>query len=106
MITKEIEEKHSDILSRKSLEELFVPEEFEKLLGKVLLFNLKSEWISGRVSAALLNFESDDISVLAIQDFLEGRLITYKLKIEELEDAFKNCEAVIGLTPEESFLIL
>ena len=98
---------HNDILGRKSLGELLEREEFQKLLGKVLLFNRKSRLISGKVSAASLNFEGDDITVLAIMSpTVDPAWMTYKLNREELEDAFKNCEAVIGLTPEESFLIV
>ena len=100
----------NEITNSKKLEDLLTPKGFESLLHKILLFKEDSDFfkLSGYVTAALLDYETDDkgeaITVLAIQN--DAGWLTHKCTRKWLTEMFSHCEAVAGKTPEESFTIL
>lgn len=96
---------HDEIKGRRSLGLFLSSEtELETLLGKMLLFSRDSEYFkfSGLCTAALRHYESNGNSIVAVLN--EKGLITLKFDDESLKDALNHCEAVVGKTPEESFL--
>lgn len=93
-----------EIKDRKKIADLLDPIEFEKLLGKVLLFDpevIEARHFSGVVKAALYHFEEDK-SILSVL----GRdlWLTLKLTDQEFLQAMEHCWLVCGQTPEESFI--
>jgi len=107
---------HEDIKARKTFEEITSsPEEFEKLLGMVLLFNRDSPYFkySGWVRAAVLNAQCPCCDkVYSFMAFSQTAAATkpedmmmIQLSSEELKAIIFNCDAFIGLTLEESFLL-
>lgn len=98
---------HEEIKNRKKIDELLTPQGFESLLGMVLLFNKESLYFpySGFVTASLLDYDDPEnkISILAI--YGQNGLITFKRTRQDLVDMFNVCDAFIGKTAEESFLL-
>lgn len=100
---------HEEIKARKSIKELLSSaKEFEQLKGMVMLFTEKGRFYkySGMVTAALLDYEDAEkqISIIAIKG-QEG-WITFEADRTMLIDMLENTEAVIGDSPEKSFLII
>lgn len=94
---------HPDITNRKKYSELLTDESFETLRGKILLFSRDTKHYqnSGRVTAALLKYF--DETVLAIQTNVGW--MTFYHTPESLLEMMKCCEAVLGISPEESFIL-
>ncbi len=98
---------HLEITDRKTLTEIF--DDFEVLLGMCLLFQKDSNYykFSGLVTAALFEWElgadGSPITVLAI--LTNSGMITFKYTVDDLTKMFNHCEAFIGRSPEESFLL-
>lgn len=95
-------------MKTKKLQDLLVPQEFEKLLGFVLLFDKDSEYFkfSGFVTAALLDFEGtkeEPLTILAING--QHGLITFHRTRKDLHDMFNNCVEFVGRNEEESFVL-
>jgi hypothetical protein len=89
-------------MKTKTFEEIL--ENFEDLRRYLLLFDVDSPYyeFSGKVTAALLDFEKegdDDITILAI---MGKNWITFHRTRQDLMDMFKVCEFV-GQTEEETF---
>lgn len=98
--------KHSEITKYKTIEEILEsPESFETLLGMALLFNRDTDYFnfSGFVTAALLDYEGEDKNILAIN--ANNKLLTFRWGREDLRKMFESCDAFIGKTEEESFLL-
>lgn len=96
--------KHTDIKKFKTVQEIF--DSFDSLLGMCLLFNKDTEYFkfSGFVTAALLDFNGDDDNILAIETSNIG-WITFHWTREDLRKAFENCDAFLGKTEDQSFLL-
>lgn len=81
------------------------PENFATLKDMVLLFDKDSKWYeySGFVTAALLDYEDDQISILAING--SKGWITFKRSRADLIDMFSNCIEFVGQDEESSFVL-
>lgn len=100
-----IKEKHSEIKAVKYVDDLVKDQQsFDVLLNKLMLFSEDSEYyeLSGVVTAALLDYDGDGITVLAING---PQWVTLRLNKERLINILNYCEAVIGNDPDNSFFI-
>lgn len=94
---------HPDITNRKKYSELLTDESFQTLRGKMLLFSKDSKHYqnSGMVTAALLNYF--DETVLAIQTNVGW--LTFWHTPESLLEMMKCCEAVVGVSRLDSYIL-
>lgn len=94
-------------MKRKLLWLLESPENFQTLLGMVVLFDKTSRYymFSGYVTAALLDSHDKEnkISVFSINTIERG--YTFYHNREKLSDMLLNCIEFVGKTPEETFTI-
>jgi len=108
---------YPEITARKTFDELTSsPETFVKLVGMLLLFARDSDYYgySGWCRGAILNPEpcadcGKKGSILALSKGPEATKIEdiemMRLDRDELEVMLGHCDAFIGVTPEESFLL-
>lgn len=108
---------YPEIIARKTFDELTASSEtFAKLVGMLLLFARDSDYYgySGWCRSAILNPEpcvdcGKKGSILAFSKGPEATKIEdiefMRLDRDELKVMFGHCDAFIGLTPEESFLL-
>lgn len=99
---------YEEITKRKKMDELLTPAGFASLLQMLLLFNREGRFYehSGFVTAALLDYDDpvNQVSILGVWVLGKG-LMTFKLTRPELTEMLNQCDAFIGKTPEESFLL-
>lgn len=80
-------------------------ENFESLKGMVLLFDKNSKWFeySGFVTAALLDYENNQSTILSING--QKGWITFKLIRADLKEMLSNCIEFVGIDEESSFVL-
>lgn len=107
---------YEDITNRKTLEQVTASDEaFAKLVGMVLLFNRESQWYEysgwcrGAVLDAVCPCCDKRFSKLAFSKGPEATppedMMMLELSREELIQVLSSCDAFIGATPDESFLL-
>ena len=101
---------HPEIKTRKTVQDFFEDGALENLLlTKIILFKEDSDLFeySGLVTAALFDFEPDEHgqmrTVLGIKT--PNGWFTFKNDRDSLKSMLEKVEAVIGTTPEQSFLV-
>lgn len=101
---------HDDIKARKTMAEILAS--FSSLVGMLLLFNRESPYyrLSGIIGYAVLEHDQPDLKGMAVLTMFNpndgasiGTLVSSTRA--ELEELLTMCDAFVGHTPEDSFLL-